>query len=53
VKNRYFGNESKMIKYLDGVVFETGKDEHLPIPFKAIQLNYKNGVVTLVQNDGY
>jgi starch-binding outer membrane protein, SusD/RagB family len=52
-KNAYFEVEKTKRNHLKTAYFEKGKNELLPIPFKAIELSYKNGQPTLNQNPGY
>lgn len=51
--NAYFMKEKEKRSYLSDGQFKAGKHEVLPIPQAAINLSYKNGKPTLVQNPGY
>ncbi len=52
-KNAYFAEEKTKRDYLKAGLFTKGTNEVFPIPQKALDLSSKDGVATLVQNEGY
>lgn len=52
-KQHYFETESKKRPFLNRAQFVKNKHEYAPIPQRAIDQSWKNGVPSLQQNPGY